>query len=568
MKWSLLGLTVGLLGFCATAGAQQPPPPTPRPSIPGLQPRDPVQQQPPATGTSHIKGRVIAADTGQAIRRAVVRISAAELREMRTTSTDPEGRYEFRDLPAGRYNVSATKGAFVTLNYGQTRPFEQGRPLQLLDNQTVEKIDFALPRGSIITGRVLDEYGDPVADVQVAPMRMQFSQQGRRPMPSGRIATTNDVGEFRMFGLPPGEYFVSATQRSFDGPLGATNDRSGYAATYYPATPNVAEAQTVRVGVGETVSDINVMLAPTRTARVSGVALDAEGKPNNSGMVMVFQMNGGMFMGTQGAQIRPDGTFSIGGLAPGEYLIRTMGLGGPDPMTSGGSVKVTLNGADVDGLRLVPTVASTISGKVSIDPASAGSLKLDTTRLMTLPKDPTDMSFAMTQQPPQAVKQDGAFELKAAQGTVTLNLLQAPNWMIKSAKRNGEDVLEDGLEVRAGEDVDNLQVVITDRLPELSGSVTDERGRPVIEFTAIAFPQQSVPAGAMAHSSIGRPDQDGRFKIRPLRAGAYYIVAVDYVEQGQWLDPEYLERLRPSAARLTIGDAETKSIDLKVVKAP
>lgn len=563
----LLGLLVAFV-VASSAGAQQP---TPRAIAPGLQPRDPVQQRPPATGTSRIRGRVVAADTGQAIRRAVVRISAPELRETRTTSSDPEGRYEFRELPAGRYSVTASKGAFVTLNYGQTRPFEQGRPLQLLDNQTVEKIDFALPRGSIITGRVVDEYGDPVADVQVAPMRMQFTPQGRRPMPAaGRLVSTNDVGEFRIFGLPPGEYFVSATQRSFfgDGPLGATDDRAGYAATYYPGTPNIAEAQTVKVGIGDAISDITVMLAPTRTARISGVALDGDGKPLSGGMVMVIQRTGaGMFMGGSGGQIRPDGTFAIGGLAPGEYLLRTMGFGGPDPMAGAASAKVTVSGADVDGLRLVPTPPSTITGKVIIDPASSGSFKPEAMRLLAMPKDPSDMPLA-NPQAPQAVKPDGTFELKAAPGTVTLNVIQAPNWMIRSAKHDGQDVLENGLDVRAGQDIDNVQVELTDRFPELSGSVADERGRPVLEFTTIVFPQQAAAPGSVARSSIGRPDQDGRFKIRPLRAGSYYVVAVDYVEQGQWLDPEYLERLRASATRVTIGDAEAKSIDLRLVKAP
>src|SRR3954453_16675170 len=102
MVRSLLGLTLALT-LCSAAEAQ---PPTPRASAPGLQPRDPAQQQHPATGTSRIRGRIVAADTGQAIRRAVVRISAPELRETRPTSTDPDGRYEFRDLPGGRYNVS------------------------------------------------------------------------------------------------------------------------------------------------------------------------------------------------------------------------------------------------------------------------------------------------------------------------------------------------------------------------------------------------------------------------------------------------------------------------------
>src|SRR4051794_6316002 len=120
MARSLLGGLVVV--FAALSGVAVAQPPTPRAVAPGLQPRDPGPGQAPATGTSRIRGRVLAADTGQAIRRAVVRINAPELREMRTTSTDPEGRYEFRDLPAGRFSVSASKGAFVTLNYGQTRP--------------------------------------------------------------------------------------------------------------------------------------------------------------------------------------------------------------------------------------------------------------------------------------------------------------------------------------------------------------------------------------------------------------------------------------------------------------
>ncbi len=547
---SFLGLTIVVLAAADIEGVQQP-------SVgaigPGLPPRDPVQQQPSVVGTARIRGRVVAADTGQAIRKALVRISATELREMRTTSTEPDGRYEFGDLPAGRYTITASKGAFVTLNYGQTRPFEQGRPLQLLDHQTVEKIDFALPRGSVITGRVIDEYGDPVADVQVVPMRMQFSPQGRRPTPFGRFSSTNDIGEFRMFGLPPGEYFVSATLRSFTGPPGSTDDRSGYAATYYPGTPNIAEAQPVRVGLGETISDITVMLAPARIARISGVVVDTDGKPV-------------IFIGSPGGQIRPDGSFSVTGLAPGEYTLRAApGVGGPDAMATAATAKVTVSGADIDGLRLAPTSPSTITGKVVIDPASTASFPAGTARLMLTPKDVADTPLVIG---PQPVRPDGTFELKASPGTVSVNLVQLPNWMLKSVKYNGREVLETGLEVHAGEDIENLQVEITDRFPELSGSVADERGRPIIEFTAIAFSQQPAAPGAVPRSSIARPDQDGRFKFRPLRAGSYYVVAVDYVEQGQWLDPDYLDRLRPLATRVTIGDAETMSIDLKVVKAP
>ena len=401
-------------------------------------------------------------------------------------------------------------------------------------------------------------------------MRMQFTPQGRRPMPAaGRLVTTNDVGEFRLFGLPPGEYFVSATLRRFDGPPGATDDRSGYAATYYPGTPNISEAQMVKVAVGETVSEITVMLAPTRTARISGVALDGDGKPINSGFVMLIQLSaGGMFMGGPGGQIRPDGSFSIGGLAPGEYMLRAMsGFGGPDAMANAATAKVTLNGADVDGLRLAPAVPSTVSGKIIVDPASAGSLKPDAVRLMAMPKDPADMGFMLPQMA-QAPKADGGFELKSPPGTFTLNLMQPPNWIVKSAKHNGQDVLENGLEVRAGEDVENLQVEVTDRFQSCPGAWPTSAGGRCSSSPRSPSRSSRRRLGRWRASSIGRPDQDGRFKIRPLRAGSYYVVAVDYVEQGQWLDPEYVIGCRASATRVTIGDAEAKSVDLKIVKAP
>ena len=135
----------------------------------------------------------------------------------------------------------------------------------------------------------------------------------------------------------------------------------------------------------------------------------------------------------------------------------------------------------------------------------------------------------------------------------------------RKVRLNGTEVVETGLDIRADEDIDNLQVVVTDRLPEVSGAVTDDRGRPVIESTAIAFPQ-ARPPDTPVRSSVARPDQDGRFKFRPLRPGNYYIAGVDYVEQGQWLDPDLLDRLRPSATRVTIADGETKTLDLKVIR--
>src|SRR5262249_45495694 len=147
------------------------------------------------SGTSRIRGRVIAADTGAPLRRAAVRVNSQDLREGRSTMTDADGRFEFVELPAGRYSVSASKTSYVGLSYGQTRPTDLQKQLDVPEKQVVDRIDFRLPRGGVIIGRVLDEYGEPVAGAQVQPMQMRFMNGQRRPMPMGQGASTPDTGE-------------------------------------------------------------------------------------------------------------------------------------------------------------------------------------------------------------------------------------------------------------------------------------------------------------------------------------------------------------------------------------
>ena len=163
------------------------------------------------TGTGRLRGRVVAADTASIVRRAQVRVSSPDI-GTRTAFTDAQGRYEFKDLPAGRFNLSVSKAGFVTMQYGQSRPFEPGRPIELDEAQVMEKADVALPRGSAVSGRILDEFGEPVADASVSAMRTQYSGGKRRLVQSGRPSTTNDLGQFRVFGLPPGD--ITSAPRS------------------------------------------------------------------------------------------------------------------------------------------------------------------------------------------------------------------------------------------------------------------------------------------------------------------------------------------------------------------
>ena len=163
---------------------------------PGMPPRDAT---PTPTGTARLRGRITAADSGSPLRRAQIRITGAQAAYARGTTTDVNGNYEFADLPAGRYNLTATKAGYVSLQFGQRRPFEPGRPIELSDAQAVDRVDLVLPRGGVITGRVTDEYGEPLAQVQPMVSRYQYTPDGqRRLVPSGAgfvgMNLTDDLG--------------------------------------------------------------------------------------------------------------------------------------------------------------------------------------------------------------------------------------------------------------------------------------------------------------------------------------------------------------------------------------
>src|SRR5437660_5782653 len=126
-------LAISIDPFAVNTQAMQLPP-----GVPGI--GGPARDTSQKVGTARIRGRVVAAETGQPLRKAQVRATAPDLRENRLTSTDAEGRFELKELPAGRYTVTASKGSFVALQYGQLRPFTAGKPIEIRDGEMIEKV--------------------------------------------------------------------------------------------------------------------------------------------------------------------------------------------------------------------------------------------------------------------------------------------------------------------------------------------------------------------------------------------------------------------------------------------
>jgi hypothetical protein len=566
----------------------------------------PIQVLPPGrqakTGTARLRGRVVAADTGAALRRAQVRISGPDIGS-KTALTDAQGRYEFRDLPGGRFSVSVSKAGFVAMQYGQTRPFESGKQIELTEAQQLDRADVALPRGSVLAGRIVDEFGEAVADAEVQAMRMQFQNGKRRMVPSGRNATTNDLGQFRIYGLPPGEYYVSASLRNtsamvidmLGGGVGgptASNQSSGYAATYYPGTPNPGEAQRVALAVSQELASVDIQLQPVRLARISGTAVSSDGKPMAGAMVMLMpaMRDAMLFMPGGTSRTNKDGQFTLNGVTPGEYSLQVQSMGAvftaagnamsfafsaadrsadapaaPPAEREFAVANVNVAGEDINGMVVVGTRGARVAGTINFE----GGMKPEGTTgiRVTAPAVDTDGGPTMMMMGASNVKDTGAFEIDGLIGARVFRAANLPKgWFLKRVTLNGDDVTDKGVEFKPGEDVSGIEIEVTNRSTTINGTVTDERGQALKDYTVVIFADDPAKWGLPMNRwiSSARPDQEGRFRFSNLPPGAYNAIAVEYVASGEWADPEWLARAAKKATRITLDEGATKALDLKL----
>jgi len=563
-----------------------------------LPPRDATAANPggdQAAGTAVIRGRVVSADNGTPIRRAQVRAQAGELRANRLVSTDAQGRFEFKDLPAGRWNLTASKAGFMTLRYGQKRSFEAGSPIEIAEAQVMERADFALPRGAAITGRIFDEYGDAVANARVQVLRYQTVQGQRRLTPAGGGDQTDDTGSYRIYGLAPGDYYISATLRAANGPFfdDNNNDTTSYAATYYPGSGSVTEAQRVTVAVGQEQPNVNFALQPVRTVKITGTALNSMGTALSNGMITLMPADGVggpgggpvlfTFGGSNG-RVRADGTFTIANVAPGSYTLMAVagpgggGRGGGFALRIGGpggggfdeiemaTMPLTVGNEDLTGLTVVASHGASLSGNVV---AAEGSVaKLSTNQIQIVAQSNGQFLPGPLGNRPTRVESDGTFVLTGLTGQKFIRVNGLPQeWTLKAVMLNGVDVTDSALDFRGNTENSGLQIMVTDKVSDVNGKVTTARGEVTRDYTVVVFPDDPVKwTFPSRYVKTARADQQGQFRIRALPPEDRYLaVAVDYLEDGEGTDPQFLEQIKSRATRFTLADGEAKSLDLKVV---
>ena len=295
------------------------------------------------------------------------------------TITAEDGRYMFDGLAPGRYRIDAQKAGFAS-PLADPAAF---RTFEVAAGQILDGVNFSLPKSAVIAGQILDpSSGEPLANAMVMAMRrlgavgapVLYSPQGLpRLMPAGQSAQTNDLGEFRIFGLPPGEYFVASSPR-LTGTKTSAASGTAPVMTFYPGTTDALAAQPVIIAAGQVATGIVFRILSAQTYQVSGTVVDAQGAPVAGATVMLRndpRTSGfGPMPAASSGRSDARGHFVIGGVTPGSYMamasvpVATRSQGGSTPGVDAFATRIlrpvidpnssfTVTDANVGGVQVV-----------------------------------------------------------------------------------------------------------------------------------------------------------------------------------------------------------------------
>ena len=562
----------------------------------------------------------------QPVRRGVVTLTGAELRPGRGAITDDEGRFTLAGLPAGRFILTAMRPSFITSTYGAKRPGRPGTPVSLTTGET-RTVVVRIWRGAVIAGVLRDETGEPVGDVPVNAVRAGRSTGGAILTLSNNGAVTNNRGEYRIFGLEPGTYVVSArpasggaspmialataeidaalealrvpntpgvAQSSRQAETGATIRPFDYAPIYYPGTPARVDASPITLVAGQEATGMDFALERVVTSVVEGQLTRPDGQPGAGAQVQLTPVGSSDFATEQesilSATAGPDGTFRFRQVTPGEYTLLarapvqvvkaapiTSGVVTPGPQGTQLWATTTVSvGGDVSGIALTLRPPLTLSGRVRFE---SGALKppenLTQLRVMLFPPEIQNTRPAVPIRtigfvPPGTVRADGTFELaNVVPGrfvfTIAGGALDGTGWWARSAMLSGRDLFDGRFEISSDTNLAGVEVTFTDRRSELSGTLQTAAGDAASDVFVIAYAADRRLWGPNARRvQAVRPGIDGKYVIKDLPAGDYLLAAVTDVDQDEWQDPAFLERLQPSSVKVTIAEGEKKTLDLRI----
>jgi protocatechuate 3,4-dioxygenase beta subunit len=490
--------------------------------------------QTPGKAPASISGRVTIDGKGVAGITVVATTISSPMdnRTVAKTTTDDDGKYQLTGLAPGQFTIMPLAKAFVV---GTSGAYTQPRQsITVGEGETIEKIDFALVRGGVITGRITDTDGRPVIGERVSVVAKDVPDPGR-PMTifDGPRNMTDDRGIYRIYGLAPGSYKVSIGLTAAAGNVAIMGmGGSQYTKTFYPGVAEEARATILEINEGSEISNIDIVARKSALGTsVSGRVVDADsGQPVPNVFVAYSSLNAGTQqlggMNFSGSQTDANGKFRLENVQTGRYAAYVLTTGQITPWYSDQTPFDVADG-DVSGVVIKVHRGATISGVAVIennfDPAVASLLQTVFLFAFSNTKGGAP-SFSRSQ-----INGDGSFSFSGlAPGKVQINMVGFPTppkgLTLVRTEVDGIEQRE-GIEVSAGAQITGVRLVFAYGAGSIRGEVKAESGMLPAGFT-IQVIIRSATGGARDFSS--GVDARGHFVVENIPPGAYEMSVVTF----------------------------------------
>ena len=514
-----------------------------------------------------------------------------------SVSADFQGRFIINDLDAGEFLMEVAANGYVRQEYGQRFAGEPGKPLNLAAGQSVKNVVIGLTPAGYVNGSIRNDTGGPAVGLQIQLLRARYSAFGQRTLRSVGATTTNDRGEYRLYWVTPGRYYLTARAAGLI-PLGFDRGspnavQESYPLTYYPGVLDIQEAAAIEVQPGVNLTAIDFTVSRQQPYKIRGRVIDSRSgqrpgavtirilseSPDGESETIALSSGGFTVNASYNAT---DGTFEIRNVAPGSYVVKAEILGtNQDALTStvpSASASVMVSNSDISGLMLNVLPPVSISGHLMIEGRELSTMQdFERIRVRLIPADRLARLALPSSPQSQTVNPDGTFgidNVKPGQYQVLVCMglgsdpffcaRNTPDFYLKDARFDHTDVLNTPLQF-AGIAPTPLDIVLSRKPGRIEGVVVNNKHDPVAGIRTILIPDQN--RDRIGLYKFAETDQSGRFTIRGITPGAYKVFAWEALEEFAYFDSDLMQRFEPYGTSIRVSESDELPTEVKLIPA-
>jgi hypothetical protein len=524
------------------------------------------QTQNPPVAKASFEGTIVNAMTGEPLRKVRVSLSiyiaqtqvsaTMTVGTVRQTSsaplsvtTDNAGKFVFPELDPADYSLRAKREGFVDGTAGNHTGSKVVDPIILAPNDHRSGFIVKMVPYGAFAGRVVDDEGDPVEGLQISVMMYRYTVKGRE-LVEFSSSRTNDLGEYRVYNIPPGKYYLKAASNRMS--LRTSEDNSPvYAPIFFPGAPDAASAQPFELAGGQQLVNLGFSVRRSKLATIRGKVLAPPDSHPSVGLMVVSENSSSS--SSRGIDDK-DGKFALFGIQPGTVIL-TGQYQSPNRQFMNSQRMLEVGTDDINNIELRPMPAMDVPGSVRFD----GPTQMKPTELQFRIRGRINSSLNATP------LEDGSLKFgNVQQDSYRLEGARLNNLYIKRVQWGDIDISDGEFDLNNGLPSNTAITVTIGTDPgTVEGVVTDDKGVAVDSARVVLVPKGVHRSDY--YKSAGS-DETGHFTLKGVPPGEYDAFAFDTVNVNAVMyDPDFMKDYGTAGVRVSVSPNDKKSVPLKVI---